>query len=122
LSSGFAPSLPLNIGEKGDYEQITTYKSLIKQNFKNLLLTVPGERIMNSDLGIGIQTFLFEQNDTFTYDQVESAISSQIERYMPYITLEGIDIVSIEDGDGFSVTITYQIVPLQQTDQLEIGV
>ena len=39
-----------------------TMMEVIKQNFKNLVLTNPGERVMLTDFGVGIRRFLFEMN------------------------------------------------------------
>ena len=59
--NGIGPELPLNKDHRfGTYSLVTSYKNEVKQNFKNLLLTSPGERIMNPDFGVGLRHFLFE--------------------------------------------------------------
>ena len=58
---GIGPELPLNRDIKfGNFGLITNFKDQVKQNFKNLLLTSPGERIMNGDFGVGLRNYLFE--------------------------------------------------------------
>ena len=59
--NGIGPKLPLQRDDiNGNYSLITSYAEEVKQNFKNLLLTAPGERMMNPDFGVGLRNFLFE--------------------------------------------------------------
>ena len=43
------------------YSSYTT-KEQIKSNLINVLLTEPGERVMEPDFGVGLKLLLFEQN------------------------------------------------------------
>ena len=53
ISKNFlTPQLPLNESGELEYEHIGEYRSLIQQNFKNLILTIPGERTMDPDFCI----------------------------------------------------------------------
>ena len=54
------PKLPLVVDGSTGYRMIDNYTDLVKQNFKNLMLTNPGERMMDPTFGVGITTFLFE--------------------------------------------------------------
>ena len=50
---GFSPKFPLEKGNSvGAYILNTTFKDMIKQNFKNLLLTNQGERVMDIKFNI----------------------------------------------------------------------
>ena len=63
MSLGLSPKLPLQMDQRvGSYQLNRTYLEMINQNFKNLLLTNPGERIMDTRFGVGLSMFLFEQN------------------------------------------------------------
>ena len=44
MASGLTPKLPLVRDSINDFLLITDYKELVKQNFKNLILTNPGEK------------------------------------------------------------------------------
>lgn len=122
MATGLSPKFPLSISENGDFSNNQTVKEMVKQNFKNLLLTVPGERIMLLDFGVGIKKFLFEQKSAGILDNMMGAISSQVKKYMPYIDLINI---STED-DSMSeeivyIKIVYFIKPLSEQDVLEIS-
>ena len=49
MASGLAPRLPLVFDNVfGPYGLITDYKELVTQNLKMLILTSPGERMMDT--------------------------------------------------------------------------
>ena len=124
--SGLAPKLPLVIDEiHGAYKLIDNYVDLVRQNFKMLLLTVPGERIMNVDYGVGLKQYLFENmiEQLQTQSNVRARIVSQASRYIPYITLGDILFSSIENApNGIHVYIEFRIDPLGVEDSLDLVV
>lgn len=117
--SGLAPKLPLRLDEiDGAYELIDDYIDLIEQNFKMLLLTVPGEKMMNPDYGVGLKRYLFENQITQTSTQsaVKGRIISQAGKYMPYIDIVNINFAQIENlPNGIYVYVEYDITPLNVT-------
>lgn len=128
--AGLTPKLPLALGgEDGNYQLIKTYKNLVKQNFKNLILTSPGERIMDPHFGVGIRNFLFTNDGPLLYSRITTRIENQVLKYMPFIAIIDISFVTPEMG-GFqgqsnnflAMTIEYGIGPLDTIDNLEITV
>lgn len=120
-----APSLPLRQSTETGYVLVKDYTKLVKQNFKNLLLTVPGERMMDPNFGIGIKRFLFEIDSPLLYDRISSKVRQQVNRYLPYLDIENIIFNSATedptmDLNSLGVIIEYRIVPLELSDQLEI--
>ncbi len=126
MPSGLAVKLPLTVDKQfGPYGLITDYADLVKQNFKMLILTVPGERIMNPDFGVGLKKYLFEMDANSTYAEINDRIYSQTSRYMNYIQLNKIDFKKPENNPDLfphtlAVTIHYTIVPLQLSTMLQI--
>tara|TARA_Y100000593_G_C4168284_1_gene265580 strand:+ start:55 stop:438 length:384 start_codon:yes stop_codon:yes gene_type:complete len=121
--NGLTPKLPLSIdyNAPGGRKLITDYKSLIKQNFKNLLFTVPGERIMDPDFGVGLRTFIFENQSQSTYGSIRAKIGEQVNIYMPFVTVYDIDIASsTEDLNGIVIKISYRIPAFDSADKVEI--
>lgn len=126
--AGLSPKLPLVLdADDGAYALNKTYKDLVKQNFKNLVLTAPGERMMDPLFGVGIRNFLFENNNSLTYSKVSSKIYQQVAKYMPFLEVENINYRgpseenTIEQNKVF-IAIKYRIVPLDLKDILEINV
>ncbi len=80
------PALPLSESGELEYKHIDNYADLIRQNFKNLILTIPGERMMDTSFGVGIQRFLFE-NAVSSAPEIKEATARQLNKYMPFIKL-----------------------------------
>ena len=82
---GIAVKLPLSYSnEDGPYTLNKTLGENVKQNFRNLILTVPGERIMLPEFGVGLYQMLFEPMAGKTYQEITTRIYEQTERYMPF--------------------------------------
>jgi phage baseplate assembly protein W len=111
--AGFVPKLPLKFGTEQGYALITDLKSLSKQNFLMLLLTNPGERIMDSNFGVGIRRLLFENYSPFLRLNFEERLKNQVNLYAPYINISNISYGNTNiDGSLLAITITYFIIPL----------
>ena len=54
-------------------------------NLKNLILTRPGERILQPLFGTELQNALFEQNDDILKERIQISISEAVEFWLPYI-------------------------------------
>lgn len=121
--SGLTPKVPLRIPNGAQYSMVQTYARLVKQNFKNLILTAPGERMMDIEFGVGLRNFLFEANNESTYDEIGARIAQQAARYMPFLEISGLRfLASDESVDNSTVTIVvrYEIIPLDVQDTLSI--
>ena len=120
--AGLTPKIPLALSnEDGTYTLIKEYKELVKQNFKNLILTAPGERMMDPQFGVGIKNFLFENDEPGLYSSISNKIEEQTEKYMPFVGIVDINFASSEAYNNFlSVEIQYVIGPLDVVDNLLI--
>lgn len=111
--SGYAPKLPLKLSSEQGYFLISDLKSLSRQNFLMLLLTNPGERIMDGNFGVGIKKLLFENYSAFLKLNFEQRLKSQVSLYTPYINISNISYGNTDiDGSLLSIKITYFIIPL----------
>jgi len=126
--AGLSPKLPLARSlEDGYWGLNKTFLATTKQNFKNLILTIPGERVMNPSFGVGLLTFLFSQQGEFTEEHVRAKIVEQAGIYLPHINLVDVEILSSFHNLEISVNalvirITYRIIPLNQDDILNITI
>ena len=75
---GLTPKLPLGYDSAGGYINIDNYKDLVRQNFKMLVLTIPGERVMMPEFGVGLKKYLFEANTQKTRSNISSKIYEQV--------------------------------------------
>jgi phage baseplate assembly protein W len=124
--AGVTPQLPLNVDSiDGHYKLIKSYKNTVRQNFKNLILTSPGERMMDPEFGVGIRNYLFENASAELTSQIEARIYEQVEIYLPFVEVTNVSF-NLTSGEVFNnpnalnVTVSYYIIPLQFYDNLEI--
>tara|TARA_R100000664_G_C2744165_1_gene132214 strand:- start:1009 stop:1410 length:402 start_codon:yes stop_codon:yes gene_type:complete len=128
MASGIAAQLPLVFSDVfGPYNLITDYLSLAKQNLKMLVLTAPGERMMDINFGVGLKNYLFEQDETSLYAEINTAIRSQVATYLPYIEIQHVDFAAPENNrdlfpNTLNVKITFRVIPLQISSSIQIEV
>ena len=123
--AGITPQLPLVVDGINGIKLIQDYKDLVKQNLKNLLLTIPGERVMDTDFGVGLKKYLFEMDNDSLRGRIKGRINQQVRKYLSYITITNISFSStsddnIVDRNSLSVSVSYQIVPLSDVDNLDL--
>jgi phage baseplate assembly protein W len=88
---GYSPKFPLELDNYvGAYSLNTTLLEVAKQNFMNVLLTSPGERLMDPDFGVGLRRYLFEPNTPTLHSSIATKIQKQVAKYTPYIQLGSI--------------------------------
>ena len=113
---GIAPALPMSISSRGGIHLHARPRVNIRQQLRMLFLTSPGERIMNADYGIGIRRYLFEPQSIST--EIKTKITTQVRKYMPYITLTSLELVPYYEGMGIHVTYSS---PAHGDDSFVIG-
>ena len=123
MAIGISAKLPLRVTkEDGAYGLNKDLTSAVKQNFKNLVLTTPGERIMDTDFGVGAFGMLFENYNSEVQIQMRERIASQASEYMPFIKIRSINFDDSDiDSNKIYVAINYYIEPLNFTDELALS-
>lgn len=66
----------------------------IKSDLLTLLLTNPGERVMNPNFGTPLRSLLFEPNDVTLQFQAKNMIIQSIKRWEPRIAIQQINVSS----------------------------
>ena len=121
--SSLAVRLPLTKDSIDGFAMIKDFRTLIKQNFKMLLLTNPGERVMHPSFGVGIHTFLFSQMGAPTYADIENKVLDQVQIYMPVISIHKMDFQPDDsDMNKLNIRIEYSIPTLNVKELLEFTI
>jgi phage baseplate assembly protein W len=121
--STLAVKLPITRDDINGYTMIDDVRTLVKQNFKMLVLTNPGERVMIPDFGVGVRTYLFENFSSSVASNIKVAIKKQVAKYLPVITIQTISFDdSNPDFNTLSIKITYTIPALNIKDLLEFTI
>jgi phage baseplate assembly protein W len=121
---GYSVQVPLKY-DAGDgfYKMNKDLREVIKQNLKMLILTNPGERIMNTDYGVGAKRLLFfNRKESVSEIDMERIIRNQIQKYMPYIIIQDIDITDIlpQEQNAVFISISYSVPSLKERDSIEL--
>ena len=125
--SNISPVLPLTIDPSNGYANNHTEIEAIVQDLKMLLLTSQGERVMDTNFGVGMRKFLFEQNTNTTHSKIRAKIIRQVSEYLPFIDIEDISF-STEDNsasvkaNALMVSIRFSVAPLGITTTANISI
>ena len=123
MRTGLAPLFPFQVDTNdSDYYLVSTTPELVEQNLKNLVLTSPGERIMDPNFGVGISRFLFENRTPSTMTAIRSRILSQVKKYMPFVSITSVDFsIDPENENYLGIAINYAISSLRTSNILIIN-
>ena len=125
--AGISPKLPLSRGNQDGYWRLNqTITEAIKQNFKNLLLTSPGERVMLPEFGVGLRQLLFEPIGPRIYERINTRIRTQTKRFLPFINIEDIRFVTADNSaatqdNEVKILVSYNIGSIDTNDTLTIS-
>jgi len=133
MAIGISPALPLMVDQSdGPYRLTKSVKQAIVQNFKNLVMTNPGERMMDPDFGVGIREYLFELENLGVQEEISSKIRSQTGKYINSIKILDIrytkgssyeeNAVSIANSNSIYVHILFNISSLSSANVLSIPI
>lgn len=92
----------------------------VKESLKNLILTDPGERLMQPFLGAGIRALLFENITPGTLKLIEEKIKTTIKIYEPRAELLDVLVSSVFDDNTVKVRITFYIQNSSQPIDLDV--
>ena len=123
---GLAPLTPLSLGGSYGYTLVNDIPALVKQNLKMLLLTAPGERMMDPNFGVGLRNYLFEQKSESVYADITSNIGQQVSTYMPFVNLVDVLIEDLRDESSISensvtLRVVYSIPAIETQDQVDVS-
>ena len=101
-----------------------TTKEQVKSNLINLILTSPGERIMNPDFGIGIRDLIFEQ--VVDAESLKGQIIDSAARYVPEIEILDLTTGRVSDSTNpeiyqLRIAITYALLFNNEVEAVELN-
>jgi len=126
MSVGYSPKLPLKESEGGSILGLNeNIRDSIKQNVKMLILTSPGERIMDVNFGAGIKRFFFRPMNDATYEEIATTIREQFSTYVPFLDFSGVQFATREtdqslDHNQIRIKVFYSIPSIGESDSIDI--
>jgi len=122
----YAPRLPIIINDKdknNDFIYIEEAIPNVRQDLKMLLLTNPGEKLMDPNFGVGVRRYLFElqngvidtrvDNGTKSFfikdlkNELSQRIINQVNSYMPQITINSIETTDVDKSLYLTINFSY---------------
>ena len=115
------PKIPLMKDNTfGFYLPVTEYRDEIQQNLKNLILTAPGERMMNPDFGVGIHDVLFENENSDRVEEFQERLFDQTKKYLSFVDIVNVNTTLLENT--WVIQIHYFINPLGISDEFSLEI
>jgi hypothetical protein len=85
-------------------------ENAIARSVRNLILTSPGEKPFQLNIGSRVTEMLFENMDKITSNLIRSEIENTLNNYEPRISLKEVLVEPNYDDNEYNVTINYIIV------------
>jgi phage baseplate assembly protein W len=120
--SSIGIKLPITYNTGDGFTMIKTIKQMVKQNLKMLILTNPGERVMEPNFGVGIMQYLFSNYSDGVGGQIKNKIEEQVRLYLPVVKIGNIQFEESPDTNSIRVILTYQIPDIAVNDLLEFTI
>ncbi len=92
-------------------------ETAIARSIRNLVLTYPGERFFNENLGSKVSRSLFENLDEISASVIKDEIENTIRNYEPRVNLTSVTVTPNYNEDEFNVTVQYRIVGIDVLPQ-----
>ena len=92
-------------------------QTAIARSIRNLVLTAPGERFFNNDVGSRVNELLFENMDDLTASSIKSEIENTLNNNEPRVKLLSTKVSANPDSYEFDVVITYEIIGIDAQPQ-----
>lgn len=89
---------PFRDSLKGDFLNMTqTPEREIRADLIHLLLTRKGTRYYLPDFGTRLYEFIFDMNDSVSFNLIEEEIRESVKKYIPNLDINKIEVMSAED-------------------------
>ena len=89
---------------------VTKNDAAIKRAVTNLILTKPGERFFNPNIGCKVSGLLFEPLDFITAGIIRDEIRYTINAFEPRVVLKEVEVELDYDNNCFDIIIEYTII------------
>jgi len=97
-------NFPFRLSQYGYYFDMSdTTDEEVRSALLHLILTKKGERYFLPDFGTRIYEFIFDPFDGQTFDSIKDEVQDQVEKYLPFLTINEISVKPYLEKDDNSV-------------------
>jgi len=100
------------------FDSVYSTKDQTKYNLINFLLTDPRERPFSPNFGAGLRSFLFEQLETNTAQDLQTMLISQIESNFPNVNIISLAVTSDVNIGAINIEFSYNIRNTKESDEV----
>lgn len=94
----------------------------VRQTIRAILVTRPGERLLERGLGGGLQDFIHEPNTVLTRRRIHDRVSEAIGTWEPRVEITRLDVEPEgEFGERVRITLNYRIRLTGQPDGFSVA-
>ena len=93
-------------------------ENAIARSVRNLILTTPGEKPFNQNIGSRVSELLFENLDLITATQIKAEIDYTIRNFEPRVKLEEVRVTPDFENNAFDCQITYEIIGISELQEI----
>ena len=110
LSSGRHLAFPFRIGADGRSAAPATDADQVRDEVLQLLLTSPGERLFQPEIGGGVRKLVFEPASEVLRGVVKARITNALSRWLGQrLTVEQIDVIWDDAAAMMEVDLSYRV-------------
>jgi phage baseplate assembly protein W len=123
--ASFGVALPLTRDSADGFTMVKNFRRLVRQNLKMLLLTNPGERVMEPKFGVGLKKLLFENYSDQKFEVMKQTITKQTAKYLPAVTILDVNFnrdPTYQDRNMLGITVIFAVPAIGMTEMLEFTI
>lgn len=98
-----------------------TDEQAVRRSIRNIILTMPTERLFNPTFGGSIYRMLFEPISEQTSEAIRDSILTTVNNFEPRAKIITVDIVPDYSNDLYQVNIVYLIVNMKEPSSITIN-
>ena len=83
---------------------------MVKSQLMHVLFTQKGQRIRQPEFGTNLIQFIFNPNDSQSWNDIKFELKDIVNRWVPDCNLDDIEIYENENGVGLVADITYSVL------------
>ena len=87
------------------FDMNETKEDSIKSMLLHIILTPKGQRLRHPNFGTDLIKYIFEPNNSNTWENIKEEISKQVSFYLPEVTFDTINIAKKDDENDNSIYV-----------------
>lgn len=103
---GFNPPF---VGGQAKYFSRQEDERLVKNDILQLLLTIPGERVMRPTFGVNLRNFVFENSTDLDLSNLRSEILESLAREEPRVTVLSLNMTPKNDQNYLVINLVFTL-------------